>query len=237
MNAFTLKLIAVVTMLIDHMGAVMPELFGFHYRVIGRISFPIFVFLIAEGFRHTKNPRGFMIRLGVFAIVSQPVFAFAIFGIDGIRGISFIQNTNIFYTLFLGGAAILCYNNIKKKILAVIPLLGFMLIAELLTTDYGAYGVVFIFCMYVIRVKWLRLTAMAICCVWQHLWLFSFAFSWETEYYGSPVLYFMMIPSTLFAVLLVAFYNGKRGWGLKWLFYVFYPLHLAALLLLRMLMI
>jgi len=231
MNAFVLKIIALVTMVIDHMGAVFPETFGFEFRVIGRIAFPIYVFLIAEGFRHTKNPKQFLVRLFAFAIISEPVFDWAIRGASFPWGVNFLADTNIFYTLFFGGAAIVSYEKIREKfgwIIAILPVAAFALLAEyVFTSDYGAYGVVFIFIMYVIRHKNLSLAAMAALCVWQHEWIFrqAFAYGFDTI----PPIGWMLIPATLVSVLLVAFYNGKRGLSLKWFFYVSYPVHLAVL--------
>lgn len=118
MTSFKLKIIALVTMFIDHMGAVVPEAFGFApvgvnlFRVIGRVSFPIFVYLIAEGFRHTKSPAKFLIRLGIFALISEIPFDMAING-----NVNFFANTNIFYTLFFGGAAIESYRRTRAFLL------------------------------------------------------------------------------------------------------------------------
>jgi len=154
MNALALKIIALTAMIIDHMGATFPETFGLWFRVVGRLAFPIYVFLIAEGFFHTKNPAKFLLRLFVFAIISEPFFDIAIKG-AAIADINFLADTNIFYTLFLGGAAIVAYQLLRDKIsfLAFAPLALFMWLAHALTSDYGAYGVLFIFAMYWISKK------------------------------------------------------------------------------------
>ena len=84
----TLKIIAIITMLIDHIGAVViapvmiqrsgnlymeDDLYGIYslLRTIGRIAFPIFCFLLVEGFVHTRNVKRYAIRLGLFAIISE----------------------------------------------------------------------------------------------------------------------------------------------------------------------
>ena len=249
MNAFTIKIIALVSMLIDHAGAIMPEAFSFApyganiFRVIGRVAFPIFVYLIAEGFRHTKSPWKFLVRLGAFAIISEIPYDIAFN-----NGVNFLANTNIFYTLFLGGTAIFAWETLIKiekddneheeqhrasklrevlatariYIVAIVPLLGAMWLAELLTADYGAYGVLFIFIMYIIRpMKW-RLAAMVVLCVWQHVWILEHVFAGGYV----PMIHWLMFPATLLPVILFALYNGKRGPGLKWLFYLAYPVHL-----------
>jgi len=230
MNSFALKIIALVTMIIDHMGAIMPDVFGLEFRVIGRVAFPIYVFLVAEGFRHTKNYEKFLLRLAVFALISEPVFDLAMG-----NPINFLGNTNIFYTLFFGGAAISAYKYIHAsqphgaKVLGLFVALFLMILAELASSDYGAYGVAFILCMYAIKPLKFRLAAMAIFCVWQHVTVIEFALRGVLFYSPDALLYLLMIPATLLPVSLVAFYNGERGVGLKWFFYASYPVHLGVL--------
>jgi len=261
MNVFALKLIALITMIIDHMGVVFPDTFGFEFRVIGRLAFPIFVFLLAEGFRYTKSHGKFLIRLFVFAVISQPVFGWALKGTH-FPYVNFFENTNIFYTLFFGGAAITVYEMtrkwydsttppaIKSKIfsvvMAAVSLFTFAWLAEdVFSSDYGAYGVVFIFIMYIVRCKdfslyksigkrsdavykILPLITMAVLCLYQFDWMFRHAF--ESGFSSISGMWWAMVPVKLVSVILVAFYNGKRGPGLKWLFYAAYPLHLGVLM-------
>ena len=125
MTAFVLKIIALATMIIDHTGAVFPHYFGLEFRVIGRVAFPIFVFLLAEGFRHTRSPYMFLVRLGIFAIISEPFFDLALRAdlraVDIIswqfvlENVNFFANANIFYTLFLGGVSICAYDYIRHR--------------------------------------------------------------------------------------------------------------------------
>ena len=232
MTAFTLKVIALVTMVLDHMGVMFPEIFGFEFRVVGRVAFPLYVFLIAEGFRHTKSPGKFLARLFAFALISEPFFDWALKGAAYPWDANFLANTNIFYTLFLGGAAIVAYKNIREKwhkvvVLPLLPLLIFAALAEVLTADYGAYGVLFIFAMYVIRHRRASLGVMAAFCIWQHLWVLENALAYGFTHV-SPIVW-ALFPATLASVALTAFYNGRRGPGFKWFFYGAYPVHLAVL--------
>ncbi|MCL1787388.1 MAG: conjugal transfer protein TraX [Defluviitaleaceae bacterium] len=274
MNAFTLKIIALTAMILDHMGVVFPQVFGLEFRVIGRLAFPLYVFLIAEGFRHTKSPGKFLARLFAFALISEPFFDWALRGASfsfGAGGVNFLAHTNIFYTLFLGGLAIVAYEKIReiklpppdigsaywtsrntfaklmvgafgfdayhhireklKQVAAFAPVAACAALAQYgLTTDYGAYGVLFIFAMYVVRRKGLSLAVMAGFCIWQHWWVLQDAYADGVAHI--PAIVWLMFPATLTAVALVAFYNGKRGPGFKWFFYAAYPAHLAILALL-----
>jgi len=251
MNAFTLKMIALIAMVIDHAGAAFPQYIPFESRIIGRLTFPIFVYLIAEGFRHTRNPKKFLLRLFAFAIISEIPFDLAITRVGSYNQwhVDFLNNTNIFYTLFIGGLAIFVFQQIYESMsvrlneessnkdrliayfisvaIAIFPTLGLMHLAEFLTTDYAGYGVLFVFLMYVIKPKWLRITVFAVMNVFQQRWIIDWLRAGHSFYGMSRWL--MMIPATLLTVPLIIFYNGKRGPSAKWLFYIAYPAHLAVL--------
>jgi hypothetical protein len=104
-------------------------------------------------------------------------------------------------------------------------LLPTVILASILSTDYGSMGVLFIFAMYVIKPRKIRLIAFGGFALSQYLPLVA-AYFLGIEI---PSNYLMMIPFTLAVVPLIAFYNGERGYKAKWLFYWAYPLHLAVL--------
>lgn len=96
LNSFQLKCIAVITMIIDHTGAVLfPD--NMTLRYIGRIAFPIFCFLLVEGFFHTRDVRKYMLRLGMFAVISEIPYDLA-FRDTVIE----FEHQNVFFTLFIG---------------------------------------------------------------------------------------------------------------------------------------
>ncbi len=238
----TIKIIAIVAMLIDHIGAVIIErminqlganslntanlqelmqfitknggilLIDVLMRAIGRIGFPIFCFLLVEGFLHTKNVTKYALRLLAFALISEIPFDL------GFSGRLFYWGyQNVFFTLFIGLLVMIAYRaieglQIKKYIKIILDILALgagIVISMLLKTDYGTtygIGVICIMALYIFRKnKVLQITAGCITFVWEITALFAF------------------IP--------IGLYNGKRGLRLKYFFYAFYPLHLFILYL------
>lgn len=201
-----LKWAAIITMLIDHIGAsgLCNE---WALRLIGRTAFPLFVFLLTEGAVHTRNMRKYLARLGVFALLSEIPFDLAIFGMPFYRG-----HQNVFLTLVLGLAVIWLFQQYppgtEKTWKASLGLVLSALLAEVLHTDYGSSGVLVIVLMYLLRERpWLRF---GVCYV-------LLALMSSTELWCLP------------AFLLMAFYNGERGRQPKYFFYGFYPAHLLLL--------
>lgn len=239
----TLKIIAIITMLIDHIGAVILERtpavsYGMYqltmnnlgniseviqnngaivvymiFRLIGRLGFPIFCFLLIEGFLHTRNVWKYAFRLFLFSLISEIPFNLAFR-----RNIFDTGYQNVFFTLLLGLLALILIQLVEKKLasnkilqyLLIVPIaFVFMLTAELLIQcDYGASGVLTIVIMYLLRRnKVLEMTGgCIILTAMNYLEITSF---------------FTLIP--------VYKYNGERGLRLKYVFYAFYPVHLLIL--------
>ena len=238
MNAFYLKIIAVITMIIDHVGAVFN--LSITYRIIGRVAYPIFVYLVADGFRYTRSKEKFLLRLFVFAIISEPFFDMALG-----HSINFFAGTNIFYTLFLGGVAIYVYdkmynyinannannNDYLIKIFSSVPVIFFMFLANFLETDYSWFGVLAVYLIYIITNKYARFAVLIILTQWQHSYTYQMILQGNIIYIPTPFL--LMIPATILPCILLMFYNNKRGPSLKWLFYAVYPVHLFILVCIK----
>ncbi len=222
-----LKMVAIVTMLLDHTGVVLvaggilgnnviPEgspwpMAYVVMRTIGRLAFPIFCFLLTEGFLHTRDVKKYGIRLLVFAFISEIPFDLAIFDQWFQPGYQ-----NIYFTLFLGLCVLYFYdkasgNPVKQSLVA----LAGMAAASLIRSDYDAIGIGMILIFYVFREN-KKL---------QTLFGGMLAVVSSLSLSGAAVLAFIPI----------RMYNGKRGEkNLKHFFYWFYPVHLLLLYLLRL---
>ncbi|MEG1773614.1 MAG: TraX family protein, partial [Oscillospiraceae bacterium] len=95
LSGFSLKLIALASMTVDHAGVVLFEQLEW-MRMVGRLAFPIYAFLLVEGFVHTRHRGRYCLRLGMFALLSEWPFDLAVFGGADMRG------QNVFFTLLLG---------------------------------------------------------------------------------------------------------------------------------------
>lgn len=140
MTSFMLKIIALICMSIDHIGAVFPMFTPSVFRDIGRIAFPIYIFLMAEGVDRTKNINKYILRLFVFAIISESAFDLAFNQTYMIEKgmplqIDFLNSTNIYYTLFISIATINIYEKLKNKenqfianiLIVIIPILYYLI--------------------------------------------------------------------------------------------------------------
>lgn len=146
MSGMMLKLLAMITMLVDHIGYVFyPQYLEFRY--VGRLAFPIFCFLLVEGFFHTKNIRAYLLRMGIFAVISEIPFDLALYN-QVVR----IDRNNVFLTLFLGLLVMyvtqMCYQKTGSKSYGMLACVAGMAAAEFLHTDYGAVGILLIYIFY-----------------------------------------------------------------------------------------
>lgn len=205
LNGCALKCIAMSSMLIDHVGAVLyPQYIVL--RMIGRLAFPIYCFLLVEGAMHTRDIHKYEIRLLTFAVISEVPFDLAFYG--RIRW----ENQNVFFTLFLGVLAIDLLQNSIHKLNAILILILMIIAAEIMHTDYGGAGIIFIVCYYLLYQKKIMKQIMFLA---ENLVLYGVG----VQTYAS------------FAALPMLLYNGRKGPSLKYFFYIFYPAHLLILYL------
>ena len=224
LSASVLKLTAIAVMLIDHSAVVFVGTGMSVWRMIGRLGFPIFAFFIAEGAGRTKNIYKYMLRLAVFALVSELPFDLALFGSWFDTG-----HQNVFFTLLLGLMAIWAYRMLGSVRLGWLSPLSTLILAAgayCLKTDYDAAGVIVIFLFYIV----MRFPPLprafgiaAVCC----LLLFRF--------YNGILYYNPSEEFAVFACIPLILYSGQKGFKLnKYFFYAFYPGHILILWLLSL---
>lgn len=210
MTIFVIKIIACITMVLDHIKYVYKPSINFATLYLGRISFPLFAFLLTEGYVHTSNLKKYSNRLIIFGIISQ--IPFMIFR-------TYVGNwliLNIMFTLLLGLIAIFIFDKIKNKFISV-PLVVFIVYCgELFKVDYGWYGVLMIFVLYLFKNYKLALTITYIGIVLLYYYLLNCL----------NINYIFTIIFTIFPIIIILLYNGKEGRKLKYFYYWFYPVHM-----------
>jgi hypothetical protein len=208
-STFALKMIAVITMLTDHIGAILYPQYLF-LRVIGRLAFPIYCFLLAEGFFHTGNRKKYGLRLFLFALLSEIPYDLAFH-----KTFFYMGGQNVFVTLFIGLVLMEALSHLSKNgkhmLLGAVAVVAAALVAEFIGSDYGAQGIFLIAVFYLMRgrqlTRNLSYAAVTVCFnLYNSIQWFSVA-----------------------ALLPISFYNGKKGLSCKYFFYAFYPVHLLIL--------
>lgn len=230
-----LKGIACITMLLDHIGAVIVmacfqntaienkrallDLYEF-LRLIGRISFPIYCFLLVEGSVRTRDPKRYALRLLIAALLSEIPFDLAIYG-----AVTWLHQS-VMVTLLLGLCALEVMKrcpNLPLQFLAVVP---FAAVAEWLHADYGANGILVI-ALFALTRELPRKELWQFLGIWcifspNHLmmlnWIGRFSITMQEW--------------AMLAVIPISLYDGRKianHKAVQWGFYLFYPAHLVAL--------
>ncbi|MBO6165530.1 MAG: conjugal transfer protein TraX [Eubacterium sp.] len=233
-TAGMLKIFACIIMLIDHIGAAVIY-YGFHFddkanppadkirtlyvfmRLTGRLAFPIFCFLIVEGYKHTRNVWKYLRNLLIFGLISEVPFDLAFNA-----KFFYLKSQNVYFTLALGLLMVIAFDKmtqgnflkagLKRQaaaiVLAAIPVaLGF-----LLQTDYGGLGVLLIFTFYLFGKNEMLGVVTNVA---------TLTFINPTELLSC------------FDFYLIKKYNGQKGISLKYFFYLYYPVHLLILVVIR----
>ena len=214
LSGAALKLLAVIAMTIDHVGfALFPQYPVF--RIVGRLAFPIFAYMIGEGCRYTRNMGRYLLTVTGVALVCQVVYAVAMG--------SLYQSVLVSFAMAIALTAVVKYAQKKKNALsflavaaAIAAIYGItdylpgLLSGTDFAVDYGFWGVMLPVLVYLGRSKA------------EKLLLCAFALVMLSH---NPIQYL-----SLLAIPLLALYNGKRGKGLgKYFFYIYYPAHLVAI--------
>lgn len=235
LNTFVLKLIAIISMTLDHVGAVVgtKRIDGALYlsgildidtynilRGIGRIAFPVFCYLIVEGYYHTRNVWKYILRLFVFALISQIPFS-----LGNAKTLFDFSSLNVFFTLSMGLICVFildkCIEQFKtadnfqiqrsvgKGILSFLSIAAIIFLSVLLHTDYSIFGILLILIFYIFRDSPVK--------IFIAMLLDILLFQGNNE-----------LPA-MFALIPIFLHNGKKGPSAKYAFYAYYPIHLTVL--------
>lgn len=227
LSNFDLKLIALITMTIDHIGVVFGTPFYYALRIVGRISFPIFAFLLTEGYLHTKKFSRYLLRLVVLAIISEVIYDYVFYD-----SFFYLEANNVFFTLVLGLVTLKLLDISKKTItkyvqnkldyyialsfVTTIILILMGLMATIFHVSYGMLGIVMISSFYLFKDKPVVLVL---------------AILVATLLLAEPIQLF-----SLLSFLCLYFYNQKLGKQSKFFFYLYYPAHILVLGIIKLLL-
>ena len=240
LNRNALKTTALISMLLDHIGMIIVYPMYIHacmvdgvemmgelvpdeakrlyiiytiLRIIGRLAFPIFAFMITEGFQHTHDLKKYILRLFLFAVISEIPYNLA-----AGRSFSYPYSQNVLWTFLVAVImmwavekyALKIENTAKRTAVSILIVIAAVLLT--LLSDGGSSGMLLIASMYFFKDDkkkyWLGCAASIIIMSIQFMDIQIFA---------------------LLALVLIEMYNGEKGKGSKYLFYIFYPAHLLAL--------
>lgn len=209
-SGFHLKIIAALTMLCSHVykGVLMGHNEFMFLDIIGRIAFPVFCFLLVEGFCYTKNRRKYLFRLWVFAVLSEIPFDVLFYG----TYVTFMTQ-NVLFTMLIGFLTIWGMEKAGNRYQWPVLVAG-MVAAWVCRTDYSVWGIWIIACFYVFRGMKKECFGIQIA----NMCVSVVLFRWY-QIFG------------LLGLLILWFYNGREGRKWKYFFYIFYPFHMLLLFL------
>lgn len=210
-----LKLLAMLAMTVDHIGYILLPQHRI-LRIIGRLAFPIFAYMIAEGCQYTRSMGRYLLSLLTVAFVCQVITLAAgslhmnvLVTFAAAVSLIWLAQTarkkgGLWWKLGLGAAVTLCF--------FVAELLPYAFPSTDLAVDYGFPGILLPLLLYFCKTKTQKL------CITALVMALLSGFIWDIQWFS------------LLALPLLAMYNGRRGGHkMKWLFYIYYPAHLAVL--------
>lgn len=243
----TLKIIAAISMVLDHVSrivltngimthasysqisdeqwAILSEASD-ALHVLGRIAFPLFCFLIVEGFLHTHDLKKYLRNMLVFAIIAEPIYDFVQTG-----QLFDLRQQNVMCELLLSLVFLIVLEKIqslskRKRYIAETALIVLTaLAAEYTKLDGGVYGIMLVAAFYLFHDSKAKMFFAAVCAVLlSSCHIVGGGFEFATANVLNPD-----VAAAVVSLLLINLYNGKRGLKLKYFFYIFYPAHLALL--------
>ena len=245
MTSFVLKIIAMITMIIDHSGDVFNPLLhekSLIFNAIGRIAFPLFAFMVVEGYTHTSNIKKYLLRLFIFALISE--IPFYILVVNILHADKFAMD--VLFTFVFGILALLIWDfkpqknntdfNLTTKSFSLQDIFTWIakfvlislliIIATLLKFDYAQIGIILVLAIHLLFKKHKIFFAFVLLAlnVFNYRNVFLYKFSLGVIF---------ILTSSIIPLICMFLYNGKKGPDTKRWFYAVYPLHLIILEIIR----
>jgi hypothetical protein len=226
-----IKTIAILAMLIDHIAWSFVHTYtvpGQLMHVIGRLTAPIMCYFIAQGYIHTRSFKKYLLRMGIFALIAHIPYV-----LESNERITFFP-FSVMYTLTLGLVAIYAYDKIKNKVLRWLAIIVIGILA--MPGDWLFFGIAFCLIFYIYRDNFKKQCIGIICVGLSEVLLATIASAVVGRDIMTAVLQNLFQLSIIFSLPILYLYNGKRGGGGKfsrWGFYIFYPLHLLIIALIK----
>ncbi|MCD8239543.1 MAG: conjugal transfer protein TraX [Clostridiales bacterium] len=214
MSAFTIKIIAFIFMLGDHLQELFPNVIPIWVRFLGRFSFPVFAYFTAVGMRKTRCREKYMFRLFFLASAAEIPYDLC-FG----QPLDFLNKMNVVWTLLWGAAVIYVLTLNTHKILRAVYALCLLTAGCFLGLDYSVYGVLLIAAYYFFPKKYQTAAVTVL----------IFTLKWSGLIYPLGLNTLFWIFSCL-GFALPCLYNGEKGKEPKYMFYFLYLGHILVLL-------
>jgi len=243
-SSFLLKLVGIICMTMDHARLLIFNTSDFSWMEhIGRLAFPIFAFQIVVGYRKTHDLKKYILRLLIFAVISEVVYKWMIWLCT-----KDLQQTmaywNVYWTFVLGLISLRIINDAKlKHIYKFLIVAAICILFSIVYVDYSFYGIGIMIAYYYLfpfkdgeaknrKVKGIGLAVLLLALAI----IFAAFINIRT---GALVPFYNLIPyaiGTFIGSVIPFLYNGKKGLSnkvIKWMFYIYYPLHIAVLCLIN----
>lgn len=227
-----LHILAMVFMLCDHLWATMFPWLGW-LTCVGRVAFPIFAFMIVEGYFHTHDIRRYLLRLLAFAVISEIPFNL-IYG----SSVSYIAHQNVLWTFLIGLVLILLIEKVRQKeklwltiLVSALAVVFGWLIGMITAVDFYGFGVLMVLTFYFFHgQKWWCYVGQFICMYYINVEMMG-GLCYIFHIFGHEV-ELVQQGFALLALIPIWLYRGKQGYHAKWFqyfCYAFYPVHLLLL--------
>jgi len=233
LDAYKLKCIAIIAMVLNHIAIawweIIPLKLAFPLYAAGGLTFPIMGFFVVEGYKHTHNLKRYIFRIVVAGLIALPFHYLTI-------GLALGPSLNIMFTIALSLGVLVMYDKIQSRILFGL-IYVFLIVPVSLVFEWSFIGVSMVLLFYIIKDENKRRTLPPVCAVLLGVF-YSIIFmipgvvseirglAADPDFEAVNVTFLL---GMFLASILLRNFNGERGKEAKWLFYVFYPLHLAVL--------